>query len=308
MTGAGSGPAAASFLSPGGELGEAPYLRPHPGAATVFDRRAVRFEALAPGHAAGDYLSLLARLAGAQRSVAERLRPPAPALPVAGTRPLESAGPLPQPWREALGLLREALSRVAVPPQARAALERLARLSDLDLDGVAERLLAGSPTALDVPLALFVGAALQAWFTSAAAGLPAGSIARVEEGCPVCGASPTCGLVLGDDKLRYLVCGLCATAWHHTRVQCVLCRSAEKVAYLSLDGDAGPARAETCDGCQAYLKLLYLERGPLLEPLADDVASLALDLLVGERGYRRLGRNPYLVVGDTDLGHASPTA
>jgi len=308
VTGAGPVATAATFLTPGGELGEAPYLRPHPGAATVFSRRAARFEALAPGHAAGDYLSLLARLATAQRSVAERRGPPAPARPVAGSLPIDSAGPLPHGWREGLGLLREALSGVAVPPQARAALERLARLSDLDLDGVAARLLAGSPTPLDLPLALFVGAALQVSFTGAAAGLPAGSVARVEEGCPACGASPTCGLVLGDDKLRYLVCGLCATAWHHTRVQCVLCRSAEKVAYLSLDGDAGPARAETCDGCQAYLKLLYLERGPQLEPLCDDVATLALDLLVGERGYRRLGRNPYLVVGDTDLGHASPTA
>ena len=147
-------------------------------------------------------------------------------------------------------------------------------------------------------MALFAGAALQVAFTTLAAGLPAAGIARVEEGCPVCGASPAAGVVLGDDKLRYLVCGLCATSWHHTRVQCVLCHSAEKVSYLSLDGAAGPARAEACDGCQAYLKLLYVEQGPRLEPLADDVATLALDLMVGERGYQRLGRNPYLVVGE----------
>ena len=105
-------------------------------------------------------------------------------------------------------------------------------------------------------------------------------------------------MVLGDDKLRYLVCGLCATWWHHTRVQCVLCRSAAAVSYLAVEGDTGPARAEACDGCRAYLKLLYVEQGPLLEPLADDVATLALDLLVGERGYQRLGQNPYLVAGE----------
>jgi FdhE protein len=144
-------------------------------------------------------------------------------------------------------------------------------------------------------VAPFAGAALQVAFTGLAAGLPAGSLARVEEGCPACGASPTAGVVLGDDKLRYLVCGLCATTWHHTRVQCVLCRSAAAVSYLAIDGGAGPARAETCDGCQAWLKLLYVEREPLLEPLADDVATLALDLLVGERGYQRLGQNPYLL-------------
>ncbi len=297
MTGAGPGGSASTFLTPGGELGEVPYLRPHPGAAAVFARRAARFEALAPDHAAGDYLALLGRLAAAQRVAAERLRLTIPSPPGDGGLPLDAAGPLPPAWREALRLLLGQLATVDMPAQARAALERLGRLSDPDLDGVAARLLAGEATRLDVPVAPFVGAALQVVFTGLAAGLPAASVARVEEGCPVCGSSPTCGVVLGDDKLRYLCCGLCATTWHHTRVECVLCRSAQRLSYLAVDGDAGPARAESCDACQAWLKLLYLERGPGLEPLADDVATLALDLLVGEGGARRLGRNPYLVIG-----------
>jgi FdhE protein len=285
-------------LTGGGELGEVPYLRPHPGAESVFARRAARFEALAPGHATGEYLALLARVATAQRMVAGRIHLRALPPPLAGALPLDVAGPPPPAWREALRLLVGELSGVPVPHPAQAALEQLGRLSDSDLDGLAERLLAGRLTRLDVPLALFVGAALQVTFTGLAAGLPPASIARVEEGCPVCGASPTAGVVLGDDKLRYLVCGLCATSWHHTRVQCVLCHSAEAVSYLVVEGDAGPARAEACDGCRAYLKLLYVEQGPLLEPLADDVATVALDLLVGERGYQRLGQNPYLVAGE----------
>jgi FdhE protein len=284
-------------LTGGGELGEVPYLRPHPGAAPVFARRAARFEALAPGHAAGEYLALLARVAAAQRVVAGSIGLPARPTPVDGALPIDAAGPPPPAWREALRLLLAELSGLAVPPPAQAALERLGGLSDLDLDGLAERLLAGRQNRLDVPLALFAGAALQVVFTGLAAGLPAASVARVDEGCPVCGCSPTAGVVLGDDKLRYLVCGLCATAWHHTRVQCVLCRSGAAVSYLAVDGDTGAARAETCDGCQAYLKLLYVERGPLLEPLADDVATMALDLLVGERGYQRLGQNLYLTAG-----------
>jgi len=285
-------------LSGGGELGDVPYLRPHPGAGPVFARRAARFEALAPGHSAGEYLALLARLAAAQRLVAERLQLPAPSPPVTGDLPLDSARPPPSAWREALRLLLGELSSVTVPAPARAALERAGRLSVHDLDGLAERLLAGRLTRLDLPLAPFAGAALQVVFTGLAAGLPGAAIARVEEGCPVCGASPVAGVVLGDDKLRYLVCGLCATWWHHTRVQCVLCRSGASLSYLTVDGDAGPAQAETCDACQAYLKLLYLERGPLLEPLADDLATLALDVLVGERGYQRLGQNLYLMVAE----------
>jgi FdhE protein len=281
----------------GGDLGEVPYLRPHPGAPAVFARRAARFEALAPGHAAGDYLALLQRVAAAQRAVAGRLRPDPLPPPAAGALPLDAGGPLPAAWPEALRQLLAELSGLAGPPPVRAALARLGQLAPPDLDALAGRLLAGRLGPLDVPVAPFAGAALQVVFTGLAAGLPAGSLARVEEGCPACGASPTAGVVLGDDKLRYLVCGLCATTWHHTRVQCVLCRSAAAVSYLGIDGSPGPARAETCDGCQAWLKLLYLERDPLLEPLADDVATLALDLLVGERGYQRIGQNPYLVAG-----------
>ena len=295
MTEAGPG-APATSLTGGGELGEVPYLRPHPGAGPVFARRAARFEALATGHAAGDYLALLARVATAQRVAAE-VRGAAPAQVVPGARPLELAGP-PPGWHQALGLLLSGLSGVAVPPPAQAALERLARLSGPDLDGLAGRLLAGRPARLDLPVAVFAGAALQVAYTGLAASLPRASVARVEEGCPVCGASPTAGLVLGDDKLRYLVCGLCATSWHHTRVQCVLCHSGQAITYLAVEGDQGPARAEACEACQAYLKLFYVEKGPLLEPLADDVATVALDLMVGERGYRRLGLNPYLVAGD----------
>ncbi len=297
MTASGPGGASSTLLTGGGELGEVPYLRPHPGAPAVFARRAARFEALAVGHAAGDYLAMLSRLASAQKTVAERLRLPLPASAVAGALPLDAAGAPPPPWREALGLLLGELAGLEAPAPARAALERLGRLSAADLDGVASRLLAGGLTPLDLPLGLFAGAALQVVFTAQAACLQAAAVARVEEGCPACGSSPTCGVVLGDDKLRYLVCGLCATQWHQTRLQCVLCRSSGAVAYLSLDGDTGPARAETCEGCRAYLKLLYIERGPALEPLADDVATLALDLLVGERGFLRFGRSPYLVAG-----------
>jgi FdhE protein len=288
----------AGGLIGGGELGEVPYLRPHPGATALFTRRAARFAALAPDHATGDYLLLLSKLAAAQRAVAERLRltPLQPAPP--GALPLDPSQPPPPAWREALALLLTELAGVELPPPARAALERLGRLTGADLDGVAARVRAGALAPLDVPVALFVGAALQVVFTGLAAGLPAAAVARVEDDCPVCGTPPACGQVLGDDKLRYLVCGLCATAWHRTRAICVVCRSSQALSSLSVEGDSGPARAECCGGCQAYVKLLYVERGPALEPLCDDVATLALDLLVGERGFQRLGQNPYLVVGE----------
>jgi FdhE protein len=103
------------------------------------------------------------------------------------------------------------------------------------------------------------------------------------------------GVVLADDRLRYLWCGLCATAWHHTRVQCTRCRSAARLGYLQVEGSDGTARAEQCDGCGAYLKLLHAEQAPALEPWADDLATLPLDLLMEARGSERLGVNLLLV-------------
>ena len=57
------------------------------------------------------------------------------------------------------------------------------------------------------------------------------------------------------------------------------------------DGPAG-VRAETCDACQSYLKILFLEQDPALDPVADDLASLALDNGAGRnRPSRAMGRN-----------------
>jgi FdhE protein len=281
----------------GGSLGEVAYLRPHPGARALFSHRAERFAALAQGHAAGDYLAFLSALATAQAVAAARPRA-APPLHASG-RPLDLANGLLAGWRETLGPVLDALAAADMPEPARAALARLRLLPAGELDGLGERVLSGAPlSGADLAAAPVVGAALQVIWAGRAEALPAAAVTRVAEGCPACGAPPVVGVVLGDDKLRYLVCGLCATQWHHTRVQCVLCRSSARLSYFGIDGDDGPAKAEACDDCKAYLKLLYVEKAPRLEPVADDVASLALDLLMAEKGYQRLGPNPLLVVGD----------
>jgi len=281
----------------GGSLGEAPYLRPHPGARALFAQRAERFAALAHGHAAGDYLGFLSALASAQAVAAARLRAPPPLS--SDGRPLDLARGLAAGWLETLGPVLDALAAADMPEPARAALGRLRRLPASELDRLGTRVLHGEELAgQEVAAAPVVGAALQVVWAGRAEALPAAAVQRVAEGCPACGAPPVVGVVLGDDKLRYLVCGLCATQWHHTRVQCVLCRSAARLSYFTIDGDEGPAKAEACEDCHAYLKLLYVEKAPRLEPVADDVASLALDLLMAEKGYQRLGPNPLLVMGE----------
>ena len=59
---------------------------------------------------------------------------------------------------------------------------------------------------------------------------------------------------------------------------------------------ADAVRAETCDACKSYLKIVYQEKGPV-DPVADDLATLTLDILVDEAGYARSGPNLLLVPG-----------
>jgi FdhE protein len=92
-------------------------------------------------------------------------------------------------------------------------------------------------------------------------------------------------------KLRYLHCGLCNTEWHLGRVVCAACRDGNRIAYRYIEGSDGTVRAETCGACKSYLKILYREKSPEADPVADDLATLALDLLVEEAGYDRMSPN-----------------
>jgi FdhE protein len=43
------------------------------------------------------------------------------------------------------------------------------------------------------------------------------------------------------------------------------------------------------------VKILYQVQDPALEPLADDVATLGLDMLMAEDGWKCDGQNPFLM-------------
>lgn len=94
---------------------------------------------------------------------------------------------------------------------------------------------------------------------------------------------------------RYLVCALCMTEWNMERVKCTSCEEEKGVAYLTVEVEGRlpadvPIRAETCDECKTYLKIFMQEKDPNIDPIADDLNSLALDMLVDERATRGLVR------------------
>ncbi len=281
----------------------APFLLPV--AATLFADRAERFEFLAAGHSLGDWLSFLAHLSRAQQAALAALpelpRPDAAALEQAHRHrmpPLDVAR-RPAAWRDALRHIARALVADA-PEAARATLAALASASDERLDELAAHLLDGDIAGADVTALPFVAAALQVAYTVMASRIDASRLQKLDadNACPCCGSPPVASVVrLGAAiaNLRYLHCGLCNTGWNVPRAVCTHCGTDKDVALYEIEGAGSPVRAETCDGCRSYLKIVYQEKDPHVDPVADDLATLALDLLVDEAGYERAGPNLLLI-------------
>ena len=78
------------------------------------------------------------------------------------------------------------------------------------------------------------------------------------------------------------------------RITCSHCLTNEGITYHSIEGGSDAVRAETCGKCHTYRKILYQEKDTDVEPVADDLSSLALDLLMTEEGFHRGSGNPLL--------------
>ncbi len=87
----------------------------------------------------------------------------------------------------------------------------------------------------------------------------------------------------GALNTRFCACSLCATLWNDPRIKCVLCGSTEGIGYQEIAGGSGAVKAETCDSCHGYRQDPSAAQCSALDPVADDVATLALDLLLRER-------------------------
>ncbi|MBS0403535.1 MAG: formate dehydrogenase accessory protein FdhE [Proteobacteria bacterium] len=307
-------------------------LLPEPG--RVFAQRALRLRQLAAGHAMRDYLMLLALVCEAQHARVQQ--GPAPALPAQAQRdaaaragePLLDAVAWPRDpqWRiELRALAADVLARMPADSPARAAVQGVAGLADAALEQQAERLLAGITLGLDMGAAPLIAAGLQLYFTRLAAAcgaVPADAVSadavpgQAATHCPCCGSLPVASLTrLGGQQegQRYQHCTLCSTQWHADRVRCTHCGATDGLQYLSLQAAAAPAgdarkrpavEAETCDHCGQYLKIMHAASDLHVEPVADDLATLTLDLLVADAGFSRHGANLLLLFGEAESAPA----
>jgi FdhE protein len=282
-----------------------------PDSPRLFEERAARFEQLAAGHAMGAYLGLMAQVCrGQQKALGARAAAPLPETALEQSRsygmpPLSAQGHARAPlWRDDLRDVIGAV-RTEAASGVQATLDRLQTLGEASAEAIADRVLTGTTLDEDAAFVPFVGAALQVYFSRQAAALAVTDVSQCDVAtvCPVCGTRPVASIIRvggAQANLRYLVCALCQTEWNMARVQCSTCETDKGVHYLSLaedpDSDSDQAtqavvKAEACDECKTYLKIVNQDRNPFADPCADDLATLALDLLVDEQGFARSGPN-----------------
>lgn len=288
---------------------------------TVFSARAARLRDRSAGHALADYLRLMAALCDAQQSALAHLAPGLSAgehpvelgrieerlqLARAHGMPLLQASDWPRDprWRAVLTSLCTALAATAGFPAAVAeTCQRLERSSPAVLEEQAHLLLSGESEGIDPQGAPLLMAALQVYWLNLVRSLAPAvlheHVTRVDAPgvCPVCGTPPAAGIVRADvgyQGYRYLHCALCESQWHLVRITCSHCQSTEGIHYFTVEGGSPAIRAEACDRCRGYRKICYQEQDPHVEPLADDLASIALDLLMSDEGFHRVSGHPLL--------------
>ena len=285
-----------------------PILLPDP--ARRFAATAQRLERLADGHPMEAWLHFMAKLSMAQHDAATTLAPAATLdantiirAVEARLPPLAADGHRREPsWREGLALLLDRLDTLGLPPAALDVIAQLRRTGEDALEKLADRFLRGGLASAETGAAVYVAAALQVYFTCSAARLAPNDLRLLEERglCPCCGSPSVSGLITASGSTpgtRYLYCSLCSSAWNHVRAICITCGGTRHLSLQGIEGDPGLIQAETCGDCHTYAKLLYQIRDMQADPYADDLASLGLDMLVGEAGFARHAPNALVLVG-----------
>jgi FdhE protein len=290
-----------------GKAAEDEFFR-RPRLPHLFEVRAERLLELSPGHPLSGFLELIAALADIQVRLAAEAGAPSPSLasPEHSKTALAHGMPLldlsawrPGAWyRDAVRRVVKELPLANLPQESRITAQRLAEASDDQLNALGIAVVSRTVSSAAAGEAVFAVAALQAEFAHYAAALDAGMVRPLEARglCPACGSPPVAGVVVADEAYgrRYLVCSLCCSAWNHVRVNCIVCGDEKKIAYQEIEGGNGAAKAETCDACGSYSKLLYASKDAGVEAFADDLASFGLDVMVSEAGWKRHAPNPFL--------------
>ena len=119
--------------------------------------------------------------------------------------------------------------------------------------------------------------------------------------CPVCGSSPAIselrkleptGSIEGatsEGAERILHCSFCGTQWRSMRLGCLFCDNSDQefMEYLYTEEEKG-YRIDVCKKCRKYIKTVDTrEISHEIVPPLEDVATMHLDIIAEEEGYKR---------------------
>lgn len=286
-----------------GDVSSPPFVcLPEP--VSLFSDRARRFRGLAETSDLAPYLTFLAELAQTQHDVQATL-PPATGPDVAAVMRAREFEMPPLLRNGADGdqttfdRLFAAIDEIEKPAAASEALLRVRKADPAQRRSMMQAVFDGVLPDDAIAECIYVWTAMQLHLARLASVLNPNLLAPVAEGvvCPVCGGKPSSSMVVGwqgSHGARFCACSLCSTLWHYVRIKCILCGSTKGISYQEIEGQGGIVKAETCEECRGWSKIFYQTRDSAIEPVADDVASLGLDLLMRELHYRRGGFAPLL--------------
>lgn len=284
----------------------APIMQPE--LVLLYSNRLARLQALAQQHAAmHDYLLFASEIVKAQEKLlkSQALQPQTLSEPLLvdwGKPPLlKTSYQRNSYWREVLEAILKHFDTIGLytDQPIMQTVSRVRAMTDQVKESAASDLLAGHIATVGSDAAPFFWAALSLYWAQLARQRPLEVHERIgakRHVCPICGSAPIASVITGGqeiDGLRYLHCNLCESEWHYVRAQCSNCESSGKLNYWALDDVEAQVKTESCDDCHSHLKILYLNKNPRLDPVADDLDSLALDVLMEEKGFSRSTVNPF---------------
>ena len=112
--------------------------------------------------------------------------------------------------------------------------------------------------------------------------------------CPLCGSLPTLSLLKEAAGKRYLLCSYCGYQWRMDRISCPFCQNKDQGSLRYFFGEGEEThRIELCDKCHQYIKTIDTRNLEASDPVLEDLATLHLDILASQKGYRKPVPNPW---------------
>jgi FdhE protein len=112
--------------------------------------------------------------------------------------------------------------------------------------------------------------------------------------CPVCGSLPSLSLLREEVGKRYLLCSYCGYQWRMDRIFCPFCKNKDQESLRYFFGEGEEThRIDLCDQCHQYIKTIDTRNLQASDPVLEDLATLHLDILASQKGYKRSTPNPW---------------